>query len=608
MVLSDVPTNADDEPGEARETGSELAGYTQGEVLGRGGMGEVVLAHDQRIGRNVALKRMRDHAPSDDALTRFLREARIQARLEHPAIVPVYELGEASDGSPYFTMKRLAGVTLSELLARSALDLKGMLRALVDVCLAIEFAHTRSVVHRDLKPANIMLGDFGEVYVLDWGLARVLTVAAAAAAAGATAAPLGDAEGTEIASLDGETQIGAVLGTPGYMPPEQIDSSQVGPPADVYALGAILFEILAGEPLHPRTAAIANTVMQPTQSPVVRRPDRAIAPELEAACLAALSAEPMQRPSARELGHRIQRYLDGDRDLERRRTLAIESVVVAQAAVASGDAGQRATAMQAAGRALALDPESQDAAALVGTLMLEVPPELPRELREHLDAADVELNVRAASSTVYALLAILLFLPFLGWVGVKSWPMIAAMIGTIVALAAFSYWMVRTRRFNFVVFMFAFAVLMVLFSRLFGPFVLVPGMLGVSSAALIAQPDFEDRPWFPVVVALLAMLCPLALEALGVFGPSWTMRDDQLVIGSGALHLDGAGAMTMLILGNIALVVVNGVYAHTLAASRRIATRKLEIQAWHLRKLLPGDAPVPHLATRREPHPPTHHG
>ncbi|HMG52084.1 MAG TPA: serine/threonine-protein kinase, partial [Kofleriaceae bacterium] len=160
--------------------------YRFGEVLGEGGMGEVLLAHDDHIGREVAVKRIRASEPTAEELSRFLREARVQGRLEHPAVVPVHDLAVDRDGRPFFVMKRLSGTTLLELLGRlragrhddDAAVRRRMLRAFADVCLAIEFAHSRGIVHRDLKPANIMLGDFGEVYVLDWGVARALIEAA----------------------------------------------------------------------------------------------------------------------------------------------------------------------------------------------------------------------------------------------------------------------------------------------------------------------------------------------------------------------------------------------------------------------------------------------
>src|SRR5262245_40087134 len=207
-----------------------LPNYSVGDVIGKGGMGEVLLARDPEIGRDVAIKRMVDGA-SPALLARFMREAKIQARLEHPAIVPVHELGRDAEGRPYFTMKRLTGTTLHEVLQRPP-RLPELLRTFVDVCLAIGFAHARGVVHRDLKPANIMVGDFGEVYVLDWGLARV------------TAEADEPRSSDDLAAADGLTQAGAMLGTPGYMAPEQVrDAGLVGPAADVYALGCLLFEI-----------------------------------------------------------------------------------------------------------------------------------------------------------------------------------------------------------------------------------------------------------------------------------------------------------------------------------------------------------------------------
>src|SRR3954468_18054161 len=239
-------TEAAESDGDALPFELPPPGYQLGGLIGKGGMGEVIAAQDQRIGREVAFKRMRAVHASGDALARFLREARIQARLDHPAIVPVYELGKDAEGRPYFTMKRLAGKTLTHHLAEKDTPRQRLLRAFTDVCLAIELAHSRGVIHRDLKPSNIMLGDFGEVYVLDWGVARVM--------GGRKRRPTGAMQADDIDSIDGEqTMTGDMLGTPGYMAPEQMRGEEnIGPAVDVYALGAILFEILTHEPLHPR--------------------------------------------------------------------------------------------------------------------------------------------------------------------------------------------------------------------------------------------------------------------------------------------------------------------------------------------------------------------
>jgi serine/threonine-protein kinase len=167
---NDLETQPSTEPivGDPTTTKVSPPSYEVLEVIGKGGSGEVRLVRDRKIGRSVALKRLRTEHPTRDEIDRFLREAKIQARLDHPAIVPVYELSFDSAARPYFTMKRLAGTTLGD----SRAKLQRHLRAFVDVCQAISFAHARGVVHRDLKPSNIMLGEYGEVYVLDWGVAR----------------------------------------------------------------------------------------------------------------------------------------------------------------------------------------------------------------------------------------------------------------------------------------------------------------------------------------------------------------------------------------------------------------------------------------------------
>src|SRR5687768_958876 len=256
-----------------RVTFREIPDYELRDVIGRGGMGEVVLAHHHQIGRDVALKRLRADQPTPELVERFLREAKIQARLDHPSIAPVHELGFDPEGLPYFTMKRVAGTTLGEHLSRHEKPQR-LLRALVDVCQALELAHARKIVHRDLKPQNIMLGDYGEVYVLDWGVARVL---------GGRATTDRSSIDDDVITLDGVTKAGALLGTPGYMSPEQARGEPVEPAADIYALGSMLFEILTGEPLHPRSReALATTIANTERSPAARRPDRNIAPELDA--------------------------------------------------------------------------------------------------------------------------------------------------------------------------------------------------------------------------------------------------------------------------------------------------------------------------------------
>jgi hypothetical protein len=192
----------------------DLAGtpYVLERVLGRGGMGAVYEVRDTRLGRVVALKALAPVEDGAEAVERLLREARILASLEHPGIVPIHDVGTLPDGRPYYVMKRVEGRRLDEYLATRP-PLGELCRVFLRICEPVEFAHSRGVVHRDLKPENIMLGRFGEVLVLDWGVAR----------------SLGQAE-----------RQGLVIGTADYMAPEQRAAQPVDARADVYSLGCLL--------------------------------------------------------------------------------------------------------------------------------------------------------------------------------------------------------------------------------------------------------------------------------------------------------------------------------------------------------------------------------
>lgn len=211
------------------EVAPEEARYREEGLLGRGGMGEVLQAWDARLERRVALKRGQG-APDDPSTARLQREARVTARLDHPGIVPVLDMGRTADGQLFYTMRLIRGRTLLD--ASSDLPRTTRLRHLLDAVQAVAYAHDRGIVHRDLKPANIMVGPFGETQVVDWGLARVLGEE--------------DIRGGQSGDTVGLTRIGEVLGTPGYLSPEARRGEVVGPPADVYALGCCLVELLTG--------------------------------------------------------------------------------------------------------------------------------------------------------------------------------------------------------------------------------------------------------------------------------------------------------------------------------------------------------------------------
>ena len=552
------------------------AKYMMGPVLGAGGMGEVVLAHDREIGRDIAIKRLKTAEPEAEEVRRFLREARIQALLDHPAIVPVHEVGQDEDGHPYFTMKRLAGTTLADLLVKDTPQQR-LLRAFTEVALAVERAHSLGVVHRDLKPANIMLGDFGEVYVLDWGLARVAS------------GPERRREQTaEIDTLGDDTMAGAMLGTPGYMSPEQIqDARAVGHPTDTYALGSILFEILAGEPLHPRgQAAIASTLADIDKSPALRRPDRAIPPELDVLCREALAFAPAARPSARALADRVQSYLDGDRDHARRREMAAEYLATARAELARDD---RAHAMRSAGRALALDPASAAAADIVTMLMLEPPKDPPPSLRAELAASDAWDVQRHANFSMLAYFAVLVLVPIGALNGIRNWTLIGASTGLAMALSALAFMMHRRPQTTWLQWVYAIsnAAFLALLGGVFGPLLLVPALTCVVAMGLVSYPHLSKRSVLIIALSTLGWIAPAVLELVGVLPPSWSIVDGLLILRSHAFEVAGPFTVWFFFITSMMTIWLAAVLTSWLTKAHYGAKYKLITQAWQLKQLLP---------------------
>ena len=275
--------------------------------------------HDSRLGREVAIKRLR-RVGSRVGRKRFLREARVTAQLEHPGIVPIYDAAVGADGVPYYTMKYVRGTALSRAL-RDADGLHGRLQlvpAFTAVCQAMAYAHDRRVIHRDLKPDNVMLGEFGEALVVDWGLARTLDDDDEVTAELTAEAPRPGSASEAPRPIDIDhaalTIQGQVAGTPAYMAPEQARGQRTSPATDVYALGAILYEILTGGPPHGLSADVqaqldrARTgVIEPV---LARSPDAP--PDLAAIAERALTADPGQRyATAAELTTELQRWSTG---------------------------------------------------------------------------------------------------------------------------------------------------------------------------------------------------------------------------------------------------------------------------------------------------------
>jgi serine/threonine protein kinase len=222
-------------------------------------MGAVLKGRDTELGRDVAIKVLLEtHRGRTELVQRFVEEAQIAGQLQHPGVVPVYEMGQLPDKRPYFTMKLVKGQTLARLLAERtdvAQERPRLLKVFEQVCQALAYAHARGVIHRDLKPANVMVGAFGEVQVMDWGLAKVLKQGGIAdekapATAEATVIRTARSGSATPAQVGSQTQAGAVLGTPAYMAPEHArgDVAALDERCDVFGLGAILHHILTGQP------------------------------------------------------------------------------------------------------------------------------------------------------------------------------------------------------------------------------------------------------------------------------------------------------------------------------------------------------------------------
>lgn len=376
--------------------------YESMRVLGSGGMGTVHLVHDPVIGRNVALKRLNDDVQDEEATLRFAREARVQGQLEHPAVVPVYDVGTSEDGRAFFTMQRIRGQSLADVLEQvssgkpTTFSRRRLLSLFSQLCACVHYANERGVVHRDIKPMNVMLGAYGEVYLLDWGVAKV-------ASDPAPRRPTSDAKIDAKAGV--HTDYGAVMGTLTTMAPEQAMGGHVDARTDVYALGAILFEILTGQRFHPRGEfeEVAEKIIQGIEArPSVRAPEADVAPELEALCVGATRVHPGDRlASAMALRDGIEAYLDGDRDLELRRQSARKHADAAKAAATEAltgddeDDGARTRALREVGRALAFDPDNEEALATLVRLLTAPPRKIPKEVL-HEQEALVRRNLRAA--------------------------------------------------------------------------------------------------------------------------------------------------------------------------------------------------------------------
>lgn len=485
-------------------------------------------ARDPRLARGV-IRRSLEGTVTPEAVERFVREARIQGALEHPALVPVLDVGLDPDGRPYHVLREVRGATLAEVIGKRAggdraaderYPQRRLLHAFVDVCRAIDHAHAQGVVHRDLRSTHVLLGDFGEVYVQGWGRAE----------------PGGD------------------------------------PGEDVAALGAVLFEILCLRPLLGGAEVIA----------AARALGRTGPPELLDACAAATRRE----STAFELATAIRRWLDGVRDLGRRRDLAARHRERAAAALSEGD---RVTALREAGSAVALAPNDAPAAELLARLVLE-PPRLddPAAIKV-IEASDVAERTEQARIASASFASLPLFMLLLLWPGVHHWGIVGAIMALGVAQMAWAYvswkwgvgprWVWGSLIGN--------AAMLILFTRVYGPLLGVPAMAATLTLTSLTVPGIRPWPLVPVLLGL-TVLAPWAAEALGILPATTWTTGDALVITSDVVALPRTATLTVLALHTVALVAVATNYTRHLNQVNRAARVELLSQAWHLERIAGG--------------------
>lgn len=566
--------------------------------LGAGGMGVVRLAYDTATGREVAVKVMlEDAAKRQMARDRFLREAQVQAQLEHPGIVPVYDLGVTPDGQPYFSMRRVRGTTLMEALAAlragdpdaaTRFPRRKLISVVERVCETMAYAHSRGVVHRDLKPANIMLGDFGEVSVLDWGIAKLRSDT-----------DLSDPTTDQDHIVPEYTVPGSVVGTAGYMPPEQAAGQEVDARADVYTLGAMLFEAIALTPLHRGTVSDrARSTLEGVDARPSQRIGEEVPPELDAICVKATQRDRAERyADAGEMLAELRRFLDGARITELRREVAGQHAEAARLSLAgkpSATETTRVAALRELGAAAVLDPDNPEMIRMIEQLLEPEPPDgqLPEEVAAELEEGRRQLASRAAGRSALAYGAALLSVPIFVWMGVRHWPVLYAFAGLLALASLGAAVMWRSKRATGTMALlatpFAFATVSLL-STLFAPFFLVPGLAASTAVAFMVsvRAGWKMRGVINTCAGL-AVAVPWVLMELDVIPRTYRFVDGSIQLLPNLVELPALPTEVMLVFSSIFVVYITNTLVGRAVEELRGAERRRVLVSQRLRSMLPG--------------------
>ncbi len=577
--------------------------YRVGRLLGKGAMGEVRLCHDCVTGRAVAVKSMTHRsARKPDLRGRFEREALIQAQLEHPSIVPVHEISQTNSGIPYFVMTRVNGQTLADILlsirdhdleTEHRFPRSKLLSVFAAACNAVAFAHSRGVVHRDLKPSNIIVGQFGEVYVIDWGVAKILAT---------LDSKRWSSVGVETELPDpNDTGAGVQLGSPGYMPPEQAlgRSAEVTPAADVYALGTILFEVLTLERLHQGSSTeelLDSTLRAMNMSPSARVPTARVSAPLDALCVKATAFDAWSRyPDAGSLVKDLEQILHDDAELERRREAAQRERIAARIALVGDYPGgveeARAVALRRLNTALVLDPDQPEATETMLALLMAPAHDVPPAVVDQVTRAQArQRRLSARRAVPIFMLSVSALLMWLA-TGVKEgWVLIPS--SCLMILTAFYIWLAGERgwqsRLHSAVSVALVALLACSFALFVGPLLFVPTLLvALAFVSTVNARSSAGGRMLLAGMACLTLALTIGAGQLGYLPVSHEFTGDALIIRSETLRMTKPIVLGFIALGSLLCLMLPMLLVGPALDGIVEVERQLLVRLWRLRALVP---------------------